>query len=168
MSSFALDQSNLHSPAIVSENNIFMISANKIEALLPQNNLPHQNNSLVSEQNMFSEWGIGQSQIVSPKGQVLAEIANNKEGFVFADIEGLSKCGLCNKLRPDNTLFHKQLRPELYQTLKSSVNQTGKQTLNGEQSNTTPLTANVAIFATNKPLRMFVITLRITSAILFS
>jgi predicted amidohydrolase len=152
MNTFALDQSDLHGPARASENKVFLASANKVGSLIPQ--------------DVFV--GVGQSQIVSPNGKVLAKIANNKEGFVFADIE-LADCGIDNKnLRPDGTDLIKQRRPELYQNLAASINQplamkkvplyegadiqdiTQDDIQEKLQANKVPVTANVAIFATYK------------------
>mgnify|MGYP000229943290 FL=1 len=88
--------------------------------------------------------GVGQSQIVSPNGNVLAKIAHNDEGFTFADID-LTQAGISSKnyLRPDGTALTEQLRPELYQQLTPL-------TLAAEDLNKLPTTVNVALFTTYK------------------
>jgi predicted amidohydrolase len=165
MNTFALDQSDLHEPARASENKIFLASANKVGSLVPQ----VKTQSKVLEQSVedFTPQkylvGAGQSQIVSPNGKVLAKIANNKEGFIFADID-LAEIGQNNKLRPDGTDMIKQRRPKLYQDLAVSINRSlpMKQVPQHEgayihdviqenmQDSEVPVTANVAIFATYK------------------
>ena len=167
MNTFALDQSDLHEPARASENKIFLASANKVGSLVPQVKIQ----SAVLEQSVedFTPQkylvGAGQSQIVSPNGKVLAKIANNKEGFIFADID-LAEVGIGqnNKLRPDGTDMIKQRRPKLYEGLAISMNQPQPMNQVSQhegadiqddiqekmQGNKVPVTANVAIFATYK------------------
>lgn len=140
-SSFALDQSHLHGPARACENKIFFASANKVGALVPQ-----QQNSVIASPSLIAEEhlvGTGHSQIVSPNGKVLARMANNDEGFVFADINLAEST---HKLRADGTDIIEQRRPELY--LQKAV--TIKQLANAELDSSVPETANVAIFATYK------------------
>ena len=157
ISSFALDQSQLHDPARAFENNVFIATANKTDSLITPDQ-PQENRASIRV-------GAGQSQIVSPEGKVLAKLANNKEGFIFADIDlsmaeggaitetvtGAS-VGLNNKFRPDGTQLLKQLRPELYQALTSTIKQTHRinKAPQHEHANKVPVTANVAIFATYK------------------
>jgi predicted amidohydrolase len=163
MSSFALDQSYLHGPARACENNVFLASANKVGSLIPAKDLAKQSqetSKMSSTQDfIFQEYfiGVGQSQIVSPNGKVLAKITNNEEGFVFADIE-LAEVGvgINNKRRPDGTDLIKQRRPELYQGLPTLKNQPlpMKNASHYEeiriQGANIPVTANAAIFATYK------------------
>ncbi|WOH37045.1 nitrilase-related carbon-nitrogen hydrolase [Thalassotalea fonticola] len=144
MNSYALDQSGLHDPARAHENKVFLATANKIGPLMPQ-----QQSDIFSAQSFIPPKylvGVGQSQIVSPDGKVLAQIVNNEEGFVFADIE--MKCSglsINNKFRPDGTELSKQLRPELYQEQILA-----KQKQTSDHDNNAPETTNVAIFATYK------------------
>jgi predicted amidohydrolase len=148
MSTFALDQSRFHGPSRASENKVFLATANKIGTLFPQEQC-----KIFSEQNAISQEylvGAGQSQIISPDGKILAKMANDEEGFVFADIElaesNVSKKSVGNKFRPDGTELIKQRRPELYQKLTLPTN--NKQLL--EPTDKVPLTTNIAIFATYK------------------
>jgi predicted amidohydrolase len=120
MNTFTLDQNNLHNLARACENNVFLASANKG----------------------------GQSQIVSPNGTVLVCIEHNKVGFVFADID-LAEVGLDKKYRPDGTQVMKQLRPDLYQELTKTIQNTSRTEDNAAHHNV-PETANIAIFATYK------------------
>jgi predicted amidohydrolase len=156
--SYTLDQSQLHDLTLACENNLFVATANKIGSLISENqSQEHIHEQSKEESTVFSKQssiphkyliGVGHSQIVSPNGKVLAKLANNEEGFVFADID-LAGAGFNNKYRPDGTEISKQRRPELYQgetILKQQALQ-HEQTLD---NNTVPETANVAIFATYK------------------
>ena len=141
LNSLLTDESCLHGPARSCENNVFLATANKVGALVAE-----EQSTIIATQRSIPEEqlvGIGQSQIVSPDGKVLASIANNKEGFVFADID-LVDAGIdSNKnCRPDGTEFFKQRRADLYQSLTLPNQQLAK------QNDNVPLTANVAIFAT--------------------
>ncbi len=131
LSTFSLDESNLHGPTRACENNVFLAQANKIGALTENNDNEHE---------YFN--GSGQSQIVSPTGLVLAKMASTEEGYVFADID-LSACDDSKKIRPDGTKLSKQRRPELYQKLSEQLNTV-------VETNEVPETANTAIFATYK------------------
>jgi predicted amidohydrolase len=146
INSFALDQSHLYDPARTCENKIFLACANKIGSLLPKREPIQQ------EKSEIVLTGIGQSQIISPNGKVLAKMTSNVEGVIFADID-LAECGLQNKsCRPDGTDIFKQRRPELYQYVISSINKPSSSTQISEyiQEHKVPVTANVAIFATYK------------------
>ncbi len=133
LSTFAMDESNLHGPARACENKVFLAQANKIGALTENKGNEHE----------YLD-GSGQSQIIAPTGKVLAKLTNNEEGFIFADID-LSACDESKKLRPDGTNIIKQHRPELYQKLSEQVNSIVKR-----KTNQVPETANTAIFATYK------------------
>jgi len=144
MNSFSIDQSNLHDPARACENKVFVASANKIGSLIPA----ELDESLAEKSSIPQQYlvGVGQSQIVSPDGKVLAKITHNEEGFAFADIDLAELAiGINKKCRPDGTELIKQRRPELYQTLSVTS------TLEHIAEESIPQTINVAIFATYKP-----------------
>ena len=145
LNSCALDHSEIHGPARAYENNVFLASANKIGSLMPQGLAEEQIERLSLPSSMEGLVGIGQSQILSPEGKILAKVTNNEEGFVFADID-LAETGVNKKSRPDGTALIKQLRSELYQEKMQS----NQQRFNHEHSDNVPVTANVAIFATYK------------------
>lgn len=142
LNSFVSDESTLHDPARACENNIFLVSANKIGPLVPSEQSS-------KDQSVPTEYliGKGQSQIVGPDGQVLANIANQEEGLAFADID-LAGTGFNKLLRPDGTEAAKQLRIALYRE-KNFVKQQSAQ-VQQIPVNQVPETANAAIFATYK------------------
>lgn len=135
--SFALDQASLHLRARASENKVFLAAANKVGPLLGQQPI-----AAIAEQGLIPERylnGVGESQIISPDGIVLAKASSNEEGFVFADIElDDSKY----KKRPDGSDIFGQRRPELYQQIAQAPK--------NEVCNNAPASANLAIFATYK------------------
>jgi len=154
MNSFSMDQNRLHGPVRSCENNVFLAAANKVGSLIPQQPVQEQPQdhiqqekaatcpvpSLIAQKILV---GVGQSQIVSPDGKILAKMDNNEEGFVFADID-LAGAGFNNKCRPDGTELAKQRRPELYQRLSLPMEHANK------HEKKVPVTANIAIFATYK------------------
>ncbi len=148
---FALDQSTLHGPARACENKVFLASANKVGSLVSPEKAPIDSvqSSMTQNLDIGIGVGIGQSQIISPEGKVLAKIANNDEGFVFADID-LAGAGIGSniKFRPDGTELIKQLRPELYRERTLPVQKVSD--LEQDNNRNMPETANVAIFATYK------------------
>jgi len=149
-SAFSLDQSHIHGPTRACENKVFLASANKVGPLVQPDQL-HGAAKLFHSTNITpleSMVGIGQSQIVSPDGKILAKIEHNEEGFTFADIN-LSESS--SKNRPDGTDIIQQRRPELYQALTFSAVEESECVIDDEQLNEkVPLTTNVAIFATYK------------------
>lgn len=150
---FSLDQSNLHSPTRACENKIFLATANKIGALIPLEQIPQESEATSSIQSTTAQEflrGVGQSQIISPNGKILAKLDHNEEGFTFADID-LAEANC--KFRPDNTELNKQRRPELYKALLSTeqASQYQQHDVAPDNKNTNlPETVNVAIFATYK------------------
>lgn len=141
MATFTLDHSDLHGPVRACENKVFVVTANKVGALMS-----HQQSEIFSEQSSIPQEyivGIGHSQIVAPDGRILAKIANNKAGFTFAEID-LVDAEFNRKLRPDGTDIIEQRRPELYRTPRQTC--APASTIDNE----IPETVNTAIFATYK------------------
>ncbi|GAA6171969.1 hypothetical protein NBRC116592_16390 [Colwellia sp. KU-HH00111] len=138
LSSFALDQRNLHGPARASENQLFIACANKIGPLGSLTQFPQT--SLAP----YDHLGVGHSQILSPEGTVLAELAHSEEGFTFADIDVTLCPSTRNKCRPDGTNIFEQKRPALYQSIALALSKTQ------HTAEPVPVTTNVAIFATYK------------------
>jgi predicted amidohydrolase len=154
INSFALDQSDLHDPARSFENKVFLATANKVGSLTAKEYIFSEINKIDSSKNSIPQAllvGVGHSQIVSPEGKVLAKIANNEEGFVFADINLVDEEKESDhKFRPDGTELFNQRRPELYQKLATSFQNKPSHEQVHTHDNKVPETANVAIFATYK------------------
>lgn len=155
INSSVLDQSAFHEPTRACENRVFIATANKVGALVPEFQLKKYTSSAQHSDTLTQSFnpqttlvGVGQSQILSPDGKVLAKMENSDEGYIFADIDLAhteKQVGINNKFRPDGTQVIKQLRPELYRKL-------GLQAASPvhEYDKSIPKTANVAIFATYK------------------
>ncbi|MBU2892760.1 carbon-nitrogen hydrolase [Colwellia sp. D2M02] len=138
-STFAVDQSSLHSPARASENKVFIASANKVGMLIE----PAHHDAFLAQYTLSESYlvAVGQSQILSSTGAVLAQMSANEEGVIWADI---NLADANTKKRPDGSDILKQRRPELYQTLLSSNNNSK----NTHAARVAPNTVNTAIFAT--------------------
>lgn len=152
MSTYAKDSSAVHEPTRSSENNVFIASANKIGSLINKRLLLTHNSiakDCISEEKLNDDYimGIGQSQIISTKGEVLAKLPNNKEGFIYTDID-LHNAN--NKLRPDGTDLNIQFRPKLYEKLLLQLENTSIEKRDSFSKNKVVVTANIALFATYK------------------
>jgi len=112
LNSFASDESSLHIPVRAAENRVFVVAANKVGPLVPEEMI-----GAISAGTGIPEkflCGAGESQIVSPEGEVLAIASLDQEEVIFADIdvdEADHKC------RSDGTNVFSQRRPELYQAI---------------------------------------------------
>ena len=115
LNSFALDEASLHVPARAPENKVFLVAANKIGPLIPEDLLE----AVSAETHIPLRFlhGAGESQIVSPAGEILARGPRDREAVVFADID-LSLAD--DKLRPDGTHLFAARRPELYKPIAES------------------------------------------------
>ncbi len=112
LNSFAHDEASLHIPVRAAENKIFVVAANKVGSLVPEEMREAVAARLKIDPSFLE--GAGESQIVAPDGTVLAKAPMKGEAVVFADID-LSEAD--NKLRPDGTDILSTRRPELYAPL---------------------------------------------------
>jgi predicted amidohydrolase len=109
LNSFALDEASLHVPARAPENKVFLVAANKIGPLIPA----HLLEAVSAETHIPLRFlsGAGESQIVSPSGEILARGPRDEEAVVCAEID----LSLANdKSRPDGTDLFSSRRPALY------------------------------------------------------
>jgi deaminated glutathione amidase len=109
LNSFAHDEASLHIPVRAAENKLFVIAANKVGSLVPENLRQSVAERLKIDPSFLE--GAGESQIVAPDGTVLAKAPRHGEAVVWADID-LSQAE--NKVRPDGTDIFLSRRPELY------------------------------------------------------
>lgn len=111
LNSFALDEGDLHIPVRAAENKVWVVAANKVGPLLPEELIPAVSAAVSIPAHCLD--GAGDSQIVSPQGEVLARAGKGEETIV-ADIDiGMAD----NKLRPDGTDIFTSRRGELYAAL---------------------------------------------------
>lgn len=109
LNSFAVDEASLHIPVRAAENKVWVVAANKVGPLLPEEHLPRLSAAL----GVPAQWlhGAGESQIVAPDGTVVAKGPRTGEAVVLADIDpDLAD----DKRRPDGTDIFAARRPELY------------------------------------------------------
>ncbi|MEH6568271.1 MAG: carbon-nitrogen hydrolase family protein [Halioglobus sp.] len=109
LNSFALDEASLHVPARAPENKVFLVAANKIGPLIPAHLLQAVSADTHIPLRFLS--GAGESQIVSPSGEILARGPRSEEAVVRAQIDLQLAI---DKSRPDGTDLFAARRPELY------------------------------------------------------
>lgn len=120
LNSFATDEASLHIPVRAAENKVFVVAANKIGPLVPEEMVPAISAATGIPPTFLD--GAGESQVVSPDGTVLAKASRDKEEFIYADIQvGAAD----DKRRPDGTDVYSSRRPELYAPISQDpANQT--------------------------------------------
>ena len=112
LNSFAVDEASLHVPVRAAENKVFVVAANKVGALIPEDQL-----SLVSQFTHIPQhylYGAGESQVVAPDGTVMARASLANEEVLVVDIDPQ---WADDKSRPDGNSIFAHGRPELYQSL---------------------------------------------------
>jgi predicted amidohydrolase len=112
LNSFATDEASLHIPVRAAENKVFVIAANKVGPLVPEEMV----DGISAATGIPVEFlgGAGASQVVAPDGRVLAMASRDQEEYVYADI---IVAEADHKLRPDGTDVFNSRRPELYQAI---------------------------------------------------
>lgn len=114
LNSFATDEASLHIPVRAAENKVWVIAANKVGPLLPEELTP----AIAARLGVPPEQvhGAGESQIVAPDGTVVARGPRTGEAVVVADID-VSLAD--DKTRPDGTDILAMRRPGLYRPIAS-------------------------------------------------
>ena len=111
LNSFAIDEGTLHIPVRAAENKVWVVAANKVGPLIPEELVAPVSEATNIPAHFLD--GAGDSQIVAPDGTVVA-IAGKGEEVIVAEIEpGLAD----DKTRPDGTDVFAERRPELYKVL---------------------------------------------------
>ncbi|MGI9233378.1 MAG: carbon-nitrogen hydrolase family protein, partial [Woeseiaceae bacterium] len=108
LNSFALDEGSLHIPVRAAENKVWVVAANKVGPLIPEELVAPVSEATSIPAHFLD--GAGDSQIVAPDGTVLA-IAGKEEEVIWADI---NPALADTKTRPDGTDLFAARRPELY------------------------------------------------------
>ena len=111
LNSFAIDEGSLHIPVRAAENKVWVVAANKVGPLIPDE-LVGPVSAATSIPAHFLD-GAGDSQIVAPDGTVVA-VAGKGEEIIVADIE---PARADDKRRPDGVDIFAARRPELYSAL---------------------------------------------------
>lgn len=111
LNSFAIDEGSLHIPVRAAENKVWVVAANKVGPLIPEELVAPVSAAINIPAHMLD--GAGDSQVVAPDGTVVA-LAGKGEEIIWADIDPATAT---DKLRPDSTDIFKSRRPELYAPL---------------------------------------------------
>lgn len=109
LNSFAFDEASLHIPVRAAENKVFVVAANKVDPLIPEESIAFVSQATGVPAQFLD--GAGESQIVAPDGTVLAKGPLKGDAVVVADIDPL---WADDKSRPDGTDIFANRRPELY------------------------------------------------------
>ncbi len=109
LNSFASDEASLHIPVRAAENKVFVVAANKIGPLVPEELVGPISESTGIPPRFLD--GAGESQVVAPDGTVLAKASLDREEVIWADINpALAR----DKHRPDGSDLFATRRPALY------------------------------------------------------
>ncbi len=112
LNSFADDEASLHVPVRAAENKVFVVAANKVGPLVPEDLLETIARRIqISPEQLH---GAGESQIVAPNGDILAKAPRTGEAVIYADI---IPTRADDKQRPDGTDIFSARRPQLYRPL---------------------------------------------------
>jgi predicted amidohydrolase len=109
LNSFARDEGSLHIPVRAAENKVFVLAANKVGPLVPEEMVGPISAATGIPEHFLD--GAGESQIVAPDGTVLAIAPLSGEAVVFSEFDPTIAR---DKRRPDGTDIFAARRPELY------------------------------------------------------
>lgn len=85
LNSFATCEAHLHIPVRAAENKVFMVAANKVGPLIPEDQLDPVAAAINIPQRFL--YGAGESQVVDPMGAVLRRATVTEEGVIAVDID---------------------------------------------------------------------------------
>ncbi len=111
LNSFAIDEGDLHIPVRAAENKVWVVAANKVGPLIPEELVGPVSEATAIPAHFLD--GAGDSQIVAPDGTVVA-LAGKGEQVIFADIV---PAVADDKTRPDGSDFFASRRPAVYAAL---------------------------------------------------
>jgi predicted amidohydrolase len=112
LNSFATDEASLHIPVRAAENKVFVLAANKVGPLVPEDMV--EGIAAATGIPVHFLDGAGESQIVAPDGTVLAMAPVRGEAVVFAEFDPSQAD---NKIRPDGTDIFGMRRVSLYRPI---------------------------------------------------
>ncbi|MCF2531549.1 carbon-nitrogen hydrolase family protein [Yinghuangia soli] len=120
LNSFAVDEASLHVPVRAAENRVWVVAANKVGPLVPD----EVAETVAAGLGIPVAWlhGAGESRIVAPDGTVVATAPRTGEAVVVADIDVGTAT---DKKRPDGTDVLAARRPELYGPIAAPSAPTG-------------------------------------------
>lgn len=114
LNSFASDEASLHVPVRAAENKVFVVAANKVGPLVPEDMLEAISHATQIPRVFLC--GAGESQVVGPDGHPIVKASRKRAEIVWADIE-VGRAD--DKRRPDGTHIMQSRRAELYAPITS-------------------------------------------------
>ena len=115
LNSFATDEASLHIPVRAAENKVFVVAANKVGPLVPEDMI--EGISAATGIPLEFLCGAGESQVVAPDGRVLVKASRDRAEYVYADIEPSQAD---SKSRPDGTDIFASRQPALYRPISEN------------------------------------------------
>ena len=112
LNSFAFDEASLHIPVRAAENKVFVVAANKVASLIPEELKEPVSQGIHIPAHFLD--GAGESQIIAPDGTIIAKGSLTGEDIVIADIQPHLAD---SKRRPDGNDIFANRRPDIYKEL---------------------------------------------------
>ena len=109
INSFAPDEASLHVPVRAAENKVWVVSANKVDFLVPESFAPKVAEALMADVDTLR--GSGESMVVAPDGRIVAVAPRRGDAILVVDIDPSEAD---DKTRPDGTDVMAARRPEIY------------------------------------------------------
>lgn len=115
INSFAPDEATLHVPVRAAENKVWVVSANKVDFLVPDGPRAFVADALMADEDTLR--GSGESMVVAPDGRVVAQAPRRGEAILVVDLDPSEAD---DKTRPDGTDIMAARRPEVYGPLAAA------------------------------------------------
>ena len=109
VNSFAPDEAGLHVPVRAAENKVWVVSANKVDFLVPDGPRQKVAEALMTEEDTLR--GSGESMVVAPDGSIVAVAPRRGDAILVVDIDPALAD---DKTRPDGTDIMAARRPSIY------------------------------------------------------
>ncbi len=116
LNSFALDEASLHVPSRAAENGVWVVACCKVGPLVPADRRAGIASAVGLPEDTFT--AAGESQVVSPTGEVLVKAPRDGAAVVVADVD-LDEAA--DARRSDGTSLLGLRRPELYLPVAQDV-----------------------------------------------
>jgi len=109
INSFAPDEASLHVPVRAAENKVWVVSANKVDYLVPDGPRQKVAAALMADEETLR--GSGESMVVAPDGRIVAVAPRVGDAILVVDLDPSEAD---DKSRPDGTDIMAMRRPEIY------------------------------------------------------
>jgi predicted amidohydrolase len=109
INSFAPDEASLHVPVRAAENKVWVVSANKVDFLVPDGPRAKVAEALMADEDTLR--GSGESMVVAPDGTIVAVAPRRGDAILVVDLDPSEAD---DKTRPDGTDVMAARRPEIY------------------------------------------------------